>query len=64
MFAAMVSNSIGLYQFTVVVPNVAAGDQPIELSIGGVKNNQNLDDCDRPVGRADVLAASLRSRLP
>jgi uncharacterized protein (TIGR03437 family) len=42
MFAAMVSNSIGLYQFTVVVPNVAAGDQPIELSIDGVKNNQNL----------------------
>jgi uncharacterized protein (TIGR03437 family) len=41
-FAGMVANTIGLYQFNVVIPNVAAGDQPIELAVEGVSNAQNL----------------------
>jgi uncharacterized protein (TIGR03437 family) len=41
-FAGMVANSIGLYQFNVVIPNVAAGDQPIELIVDSVPNAQNL----------------------
>ena len=40
--AVMVGNSIGLYQFTVTVPSVAAGDQPVELVVDGVSNGQNL----------------------
>ncbi|MBI2688941.1 MAG: hypothetical protein HYX27_21775 [Acidobacteria bacterium] len=41
-FAGIVGGTIGLYQFNVVVPNVAAGDHPIELEIDGVPNAQNL----------------------
>jgi uncharacterized protein (TIGR03437 family) len=41
-FAGVVANTIGLYQFNVVIPNVAAGDQPIELLVDGVSNSQNL----------------------
>ncbi len=41
-FAGMVGGTIGLYQFNIVVPNVAAGDQPIDLEIDGVPNAQNL----------------------
>lgn len=41
-FAGMVGGSIGLYQFNVVIPTVAAGDQPIELIVDGVSNGQNL----------------------
>ena len=41
-FAGMVGGSIGLYQFNVVVPNVAAGDQPIELTVDGVSAGQNM----------------------
>jgi uncharacterized protein (TIGR03437 family) len=41
-FAGIVGGTIGLYQFNVVVPNVAAGDQPIELMVDGVPNAQNL----------------------
>jgi uncharacterized protein (TIGR03437 family) len=41
-FAGLVGGSIGLYQFNVVVPNVAAGDQPIELVVDGISNAQNL----------------------
>jgi uncharacterized protein (TIGR03437 family) len=41
-FAGMVGGSIGLYQFNVVVPNVAAGDQPIELTVDGLSAGQNL----------------------
>jgi uncharacterized protein (TIGR03437 family) len=41
-FAGMVANTIGLYQLNVVIPNVPAGDQPIELIIDGVSNAQNL----------------------
>jgi uncharacterized protein (TIGR03437 family) len=41
-FAGMVAGSIGLYQFNVVIPNVASGDQTIELIVDGVPNAQNL----------------------
>lgn len=40
-FGGMVANSIGLYQFNIVIPNVLPGDQPIEL-VDGVNNSQNL----------------------
>ena len=41
-FAGMVGGTIGLYQFNVVIPNVPAGDQAIDLEIDGVPNSQNL----------------------
>ena len=41
-YAGIVAGSIGLYQLNVVVPNVAAGDQPIELTVDGVSTGQNL----------------------
>jgi uncharacterized protein (TIGR03437 family) len=41
-FAGMAANTIGLYQLNVVIPNVPAGDQPIELTVDGVSNAQNL----------------------
>jgi uncharacterized protein (TIGR03437 family) len=33
---------VGLYQFNVVVPNVAAGDMPLNVTVGSVTLNQNL----------------------
>ena len=41
-FAGVVGATIGLYQFNVVIPIVAAGDQPIELTVDGIRNAQNL----------------------
>lgn len=41
-FGGISGGTIGLYQFNVVVPNVAAGDQTIELILDGVPNAQNL----------------------
>lgn len=41
-FAGAVSGAIGLYQFNLIVPNVPAGDQPIDLTVDGVANGQNL----------------------
>jgi uncharacterized protein (TIGR03437 family) len=41
-FAGMLAGTIGLYQLNVVIPNVAAGDQPIEFIVDGVSNNQDL----------------------
>jgi len=41
-FAGMVGGTIGLYQFNVVIPNVEAGDQPIELEVDGAPNSQGL----------------------
>jgi len=41
-FGGVVANSIGLYQFNVTIPNVAAGDQLIELIVDSVPNGQNL----------------------
>jgi uncharacterized protein (TIGR03437 family) len=42
LFAGMVAGTVGLYQFNVVIPNVPAGDQPIQLTVNGVSNAQNL----------------------
>lgn len=41
-FGGLVGATIGLYQFNVVIPNVAPGDQPIELVVDGIPNAQNL----------------------
>ena len=41
-FKDLLQGTIGLYQLNVVIPNVPAGDQAIELSVDGVTNNQNL----------------------
>jgi uncharacterized protein (TIGR03437 family) len=41
-FAGMLANTIGLYQLNIVIPDVPAGDQPIELAVNGVSNAQNL----------------------
>jgi uncharacterized protein (TIGR03437 family) len=41
-FKGLLQGSIGLYQLNVVIPNVAAGDQKIELTVDGVKNEQDL----------------------
>jgi uncharacterized protein (TIGR03437 family) len=41
-FFGIVQGTIGLYQINAIVPNVTAGDQAIELEVGGVRNNQNL----------------------
>jgi uncharacterized protein (TIGR03437 family) len=36
------ANTIGIYQFTITIPAVPPGDQPIELIVDGVSNAQNL----------------------
>ncbi|MBM3768360.1 MAG: hypothetical protein FJW32_23500, partial [Acidobacteria bacterium] len=41
-FAGIVGGTIGLYQINLIVPDVPVGDQPIELTIDGVPNAQNL----------------------
>lgn len=41
-FAGIVAGSIGLYQINATIPSVNGGDQPIELVVDGVSNNQNL----------------------
>ena len=41
-FAGMLAGTVGLYQINVVIPNVTAGDQPVEWIIDGVPNAQNL----------------------
>jgi uncharacterized protein (TIGR03437 family) len=41
-FKGALKGYIGLYQLNVVIPNVAAGDQKIELTVDGVKNEQDL----------------------
>ena len=41
-FAGMVQGTVGLYQFNIVIPEVAAGDQPIALTVNGVSNGQTL----------------------
>ncbi len=41
-FAGLLRGTIGLYQLNVVIPNVPAGDQKIELTVDGVKNEQDL----------------------
>jgi uncharacterized protein (TIGR03437 family) len=41
-FAGIIAGSVGLYQFNVVIPEVPAGELPIELIVDGVPNAQNL----------------------
>ncbi len=41
-FKGLLQSTIGLYQLNVIIPNVAAGDQKIELTVDGVKNEQDL----------------------
>ena len=41
-FKGLLATTIGLYQLNVVIPQVAAGDQAIELTVDGVRNEQNL----------------------
>jgi uncharacterized protein (TIGR03437 family) len=42
-FAGLVGNFVGLYQFNVVVPNVAASDTvPLTFSLGGTKGTQTM----------------------
>jgi uncharacterized protein (TIGR03437 family) len=40
--AESVAGAIGLYQFNIVIPAVAAADQSIQLTVDGVANAQNL----------------------
>jgi uncharacterized protein (TIGR03437 family) len=42
LFAGLIKDSVGLYQLNVVIPNVLAGDQKIEISVDGVPSNQDL----------------------
>jgi uncharacterized protein (TIGR03437 family) len=41
-FAGIVGATIGLYQFNVEIPFVPAGEQPIDLTVDGIPNAQNL----------------------
>jgi uncharacterized protein (TIGR03437 family) len=42
-FAGLVAGNLGLYQFNVVVPNVAASDTvPLTFSLGGTAGTQKL----------------------
>lgn len=41
-FAGIVANTIGLYQFNVEIPTIAAGDHAIELTVDGFGNQQDL----------------------
>ncbi|MEO8593304.1 MAG: hypothetical protein ABI759_08280 [Candidatus Solibacter sp.] len=41
-FKGLLQGTIGLYQLNVVIPSVVAGDQTIELTVDGVRNEQNL----------------------
>ena len=41
-FGGVVAGSIGLYQFNVIIPQVPAGEQPIELVVDGAPNSQQL----------------------
>jgi len=42
-YAGLSPDSVGLYQFNVVVPNVAANDlTPVTFTLGGVAGTQTL----------------------
>lgn len=41
-FAGMVAGTVGLYQFNITIPNVGAGNQPVELTVDGAPNAQGL----------------------
>jgi uncharacterized protein (TIGR03437 family) len=40
-YSGLVPNFVGLYQFNVTVPNVGAGDMPLNIEVGGVPLTQN-----------------------
>ena len=48
-FAGIVAGTIGLYQINATIPSVLTGDQPIELLVDGVSNNQNLHIAIDPI---------------
>lgn len=41
-FAGIAAGTVGLYQINLVIPNVLPGDQPIELLVDGISNQQGL----------------------
>ena len=41
VYSGLAPNFVGLYQFNVTVPNVGAGDMPLNIDIGGVTLNQS-----------------------
>jgi uncharacterized protein (TIGR03437 family) len=41
VYSGLAPNFVGLYQFNVTVPNVGAGDMPLNIDVGGVTVNQN-----------------------
>jgi uncharacterized protein (TIGR03437 family) len=41
-FDGLAPGYVGLYQFNVMVPNVSAGDMPLNVTVGSVTLNQNL----------------------
>lgn len=41
-YYGLAPNFVGLYQFNVVVPNVSAGDMPLNVTMAGASLNQNL----------------------
>ena len=41
VYYGLAPNFVGLYQFNVTVPNVSAGDMPLNIDVGGVTLNQN-----------------------
>jgi uncharacterized protein (TIGR03437 family) len=41
VYYGLAPNFVGLYQFNVTVPNVPAGDVPLNIDIGGVTLSQN-----------------------
>jgi uncharacterized protein (TIGR03437 family) len=50
-FAGMSPGSVGLMQVNFVMPDVAGGDYPIQVSIGGAVSNQPLITVDGPTVR-------------
>ena len=41
VYYGLAPNFVGLYQFNVIVPNVPAGDMPLNIDVGGVPLTQN-----------------------
>jgi uncharacterized protein (TIGR03437 family) len=41
-YGGLAPNFVGLYQFNLVVPNLAAGDYPIVMTVGSVSSQSNL----------------------
>jgi uncharacterized protein (TIGR03437 family) len=41
VYSGLAPNFVGLFQFNVTVPNVGAGDMPLNIDVGGVTVNQN-----------------------